>query len=371
MNLDLSPSLAAGLVVWGGLVLGLCLGAVGQATRFCVRGAIADWMIFRGPARMISWLLAIAVGALCVQLLVSTQLLDASRTIAWSDRLVWASYLAGGLLFGYGMVLAGGCPQRSLVKAGAGNLRAMITLLVIAVTAAMTLRGVLAGVRVSLFDSWALQLGSSQDVGTLMARTSLASAQNIRWALVAAMLLVAAGVAWRVRAKLDIGHVVGGVAVGLFVGVALFLTGGIGFFAEHPETLEAAWVGTQTRRPEGLSFSAPLAHSLDLLTLWTDKSMLATFGVTLTVGVLVGSYISARLRREFRLEFFSSPREFGAHMAGGMLMGFGGITALGCSIGNGVTGLALLSAGSMLAVAGICTGAWLALRLQLKRAEKA
>jgi hypothetical protein len=87
-----------------------------------------------------------------------------------------------------------------------------------------------------------------------------------------------------------------------------------------------------------------------------------TFGVMLVLGVLIGSHASARLRGEFKLEGFESPRDFGRHVLGAVMMGFGGVTALGCSIGNGVTGLAWLSSGAILAVAGISGGAWLALR---------
>jgi uncharacterized membrane protein YedE/YeeE len=367
---SITPVAATQYVVFGGLVLGLLFGFVGQATRFCVRGAIADWMIFRGPGRLAAWVLAIGVGAVVVQLLMATGSLDAGRTLAWTPRLLWVSSLAGGLIFGYGMVLAGGCPQRSLVKTGAGSLRSAVTLMVAAVAAMMTLRGMFAPVRVGVFDAFAVQLPQSQDLGTLLAGALPVSAGAIRWLLAVALLAIAVAFAWRVRAA-GRSHAVGGVAVGLLLGAALFLTGRIGFLAEHPETLEAAWLGTQSRRPEGLTFAAPLAHLLDLLTLWTDKATVPTFGVMMVLGVLLGSFASAWTRGEVRLEVFASPREFGAHAMGGLMMGFGGVTALGCSIGNGVTGLALLSAGSILAVIGIVAGAWVALRLQIRRGEQA
>jgi uncharacterized membrane protein YedE/YeeE len=358
------PATIARTVVVGGLLVGLALGIVGQASRFCIRGAIADWMIFRGPARLASWLLAIGVGALCVQGLVSGGMLDATRTIAWSDRLAWLSCAIGGLLFGYGMILSGGCPQRCLVKAGSGSLKALIVLVLVAIAALMTLRGAFAGLRVDYLDAAALPLAGPQDLGGLLSRASGVGAAGLRWALA---LLIAAGAfayAWRARQRLDAVHWIGGIGVGLLLGAALFITGHLGFLAEHPETLESAWLGTQSRRPEGLSFSAPMAAALDLLTLWTDRATVLTFGVAVALGVLVGSHISARLRGEFRLESFTTPGELASHSAGALLMGFGGVTALGCSVGNGVTGLALLSAGSVLAVAGIVAGACLALTVQ-------
>lgn len=370
MSPDVQPDSLTQYVLWGGLLIGLVFGAVGQATRFCVRGAIADWMIFRGPARAIAWFIAVAVGALCVQLLIATGSLDATRTLAWATRLPWASYLFGGLLFGYGMVLCGGCPQRSLVKAGSGSLKAVVTLLVVAIAALMTLRGLFATLRVAVFDRWSLQLSTPQDLGSLLGPLAGLSQDAMRWLLVVLLLALVGWLAWRVRRSLDGTTVAGGAVVGLLVGAAFYLTGRVGFVAEHPETLEAAWLGTQSRRPEGLSFSAPMGHWLDLMTMWSDNSTVLSFGVVVALGVIAGAFASARLRGDFRLEVFANPREFGEHLVGAVLMGFGGVTALGCSIGNGVTGLALLSFGALLGVSGIVTGAWAALRMQERRAMR-
>lgn len=364
MSLPADPATLSRLVVLGGLFLGLLLGAVGQATRFCVRGAVADWVEQRSPGRLVAWLLAIAVGAVGVQALVGFGLVDGTRFLAWSDRVVWVSALVGGLVFGFGMVLAGGCPQRALVRAGSGSLRALVTLVFVALAAAMTLRGLFAVPRADWLDRWTVSVGGPQDLGTVLGGALGLSAQPLRWLLAAAVLAAVVAFAWRMRAGVRRADLVGGIAFGLLLAAALFLTGSMGFLPEHPETLEAAWLGTQSRRPEGLSFSAPLAHTLDLLTLWTDKSMVATFGVTLALGVIAGSALSAKARGEFRLESFESPRQLGAHAGGAVLMGFGGVTALGCSVGNGVTGVAMLSTGALLATAGIVAGAWVALRLR-------
>jgi uncharacterized protein len=357
------------LVLWGGLVLGLAFGAVGQWSRFCVRGAIADWIVFRGNSRLMSWILAVAVAALGTQMLVSLQLFDATRSLAWSNRFAWASCFVGGALFGYGMVLAGGCPQRSLVKTGAGDLKALITLIVTAVAALMTLRGAFAPLRVETLDKWSATLGSPQDLGSMSAAIMPVSASAVRWFVVIALVVLAAWLAWRNRKTMDTSHWIGGIAVGLLVPLAWLLTGHWGFLAEHPETLEPAWMGTQSRRPEGLSFAAPLGHSLDLLTLWSDKNTTASYGITVAIGVLIGSFVTAKLRKDFRLESFQNSTTLVSHLAGGLLMGFGGVTALGCSIGQGLTGLAMLSAGAIVAVLGIVIGAVLAVRSAVRRSE--
>ena len=128
-------------------------------------------------------------------------------------------------------------------------------------------------------------------------------------------------------------------------------------------------LGTYSHRPESLSFAAPLAHGLDLLTLWSDRNTVVSFGVVLAVGVVIGSVASALWRREFRIESFRDAEDLVNHLVGAVLMGFGGVTAMGCSIGQGITGLSLMSAGSCLAVAGIVAGAWIAVRVQLWRME--
>lgn len=356
------PASLAQIVLWGGLFLGLVLGAAGQSSRFCVRGAIADWVVFRSPGRALSWLLAVAVAAVATQAAISLQLFDAGRTLPWSNSFLWLSHLVGGVVFGFGMILASGCPQRNLVKAGSGNLRALVVLMVAAVVAAMTLRGLLALPRVGLLDAAGVQLQGSQDLGAVGSRLLGLPAPALRWALALALATVAGVLVLRHRAALGAKLLAGSVIVGLLVPAAYLLTGNLGFLPEHPETLEAAWLGTQSRRPEGLTFAAPLAHTLDLLTLWSDKAMVPTFGVVLALGVLVGSFASARLRGEFKLESFESPRDLVTHLSGAVLMGFGGITAIGCSIGQGLTGLAMLSAGAVLTVAGMVAGAVLALR---------
>lgn len=368
MDFPLSPQAATRAVVWGALLLGLVLGAAGQASRFCVRGAIADWYLFGGQGRMLSWLLVVAIAALGTQGLIALQVFEAPRALAWSDRFLWASYLVGGLLFGYGMVLAAGCPQRSLVKAGAGNLKAIVTLLVAAIAAQMTLRGVFAEARVRSVDAWAVQLPTPQDLGSLLGAWLPGSAAAWRAGLVALLLAGTLVWLWRRRSHLEPVQWVGSVVIGLLVPAAWWLTGFVGYLPDHPETLEPAWLGTQSRRPEALSFTAPVAHSLDLLTFWSDQNATASFGVMLTLGVLVGSFVSARWRGEFKLESFGSARELRGHLLGGLLMGVGGVTAAGCSVGQGVTGLAMLSAGAALAVLGIVAGALLALRAEVAQA---
>jgi len=253
------------------------------------------------------------------------------------------------------------------VRAGSGSLKAWVTLVVAAVAAQMTLRGVLAMPRTAVLDAAGIRLPTSQDLGSILSPLLGMPAAGLRWAALALLLATASLLLWRSRSAMDPGHWIGGVGVGLLIPAAWALTGHLGFIPEHPDSLEAVWMATYSHRPEALSFAAPIAHGLDLLTLWSDRNNTLSFGVVLTLGVLLGSAVSAAVRREFRVESFRDAADLGNHLLGGLLMGFGGVTAMGCSIGQGISGLSLLSAGSCLAVAGIVTGAWLSLRLQTWR----
>jgi uncharacterized protein len=278
-----NPASIARVVVFGGLVLGLLLGLVGQSTRFCVRGAIADWVDLGKRERFAGWMLAVGVGAIGLQALVAAGLVDATRTLAWSPRFAWVSCIVGGLIFGFGMILADGCPQRSLVKAGSGSLRSALVAVVAALAAVMTLRGVLAPARANWLDVWSVQLSGPQDLGHVLATATSAPAGTMGWVLAALVFAATIGYAWRKHRGALRETWVGGISVGLILMAALYLTGRYGFVAEHPETLETAWLGTQSNRPEGLNFTAPLANALDLLTLWTDKATVPTFGVMLAL----------------------------------------------------------------------------------------
>lgn len=364
MTFPLSPEAAGHAVLWGALCIGLVLGVAAQISRFCTMGALTDFFAYGGVARLLMWLMAIAVAAAGVQTLVSLDLVDATKTLAWSSKFLWLSYAVGGLVFGFGMVLASGCPQRNLVRAGSGNLKSLVTLLVAAVSAQMTLRGVFAIPRAGYLDTFVLNLASPQDWGSLLSPYLDSSPLVIRWAIVGLMFATTLALVYRHRSTLLRSHWVGGIAVGLLVPLALLLTGYVGFIAEHPETLEPAWLGTSSHRPELLTFAAPIAHTVDLLTLWSDRSNTVTYGVLVALGVLLGSAVSSALRKEFRWESFAGTQDMAHHLLGGVLMGIGGVTAMGCSIGQGVSGLAMLSAGAVLAVFGIVVGSWAGFRYQ-------
>jgi uncharacterized membrane protein YedE/YeeE len=166
-------------------------------------------------------------------------------------------------------------------------------------------------------------------------------------------------------------YLLGGIVVGLVIVGGWYVSGRLGHVAEHPETLQEAWVATNTGRMESLSFVAPQAFLLELLMFWTDKSKAVTFGIASALGVIAGSLAYALVSKSFRLESFRDAPDMLRHIAGGVLMGFGGVVALGCTIGQGITGFSTLAAGSILTFFAIVAGAAATMKFQYWRMTRA
>jgi hypothetical protein len=164
-------------------------------------------------------------------------------------------------------------------------------------------------------------------------------------------------------------QVLGAIVLGLLVAGGWYVSGHLGY-GENPDTLETVYFATNTRTIESLSFVAPLAYSLELLLMWTDASLHATFGIASVLGIVGGSAAYALATRKFRWEGFASMADLRNQLVGSVLMGFGGVTALGCTIGQGLSGLSTMALGSFIAVAGIVTGCVATLKLMLWQMER-
>ena len=360
----------ASLVAWGGFALAFVFGAVAVKTHFCTMGAVSDIVNMGDWTRMRMWVLAIAVAIIGATALELAGVFKLADSIYPTANFAWLAYAIGGALFGFGMVLGSGCGSKTLVRIGGGNLKSLVVALCLAIAAYMTLKGLFAPLRVALVEATAIQLAGTQDLPALAARAFGLD----RPALLALFVALTAGglfafvFARREGRSFDV--VLGGIVVGLVVVGGWLLTGHFGHLAEHPETLEEAWIATNTGRMESLTFVAPQAYTLELGMLWTDKSKLVTFGVASALGVIAGSFAYSIATGRFRLEGFRDSEDLANHMVGGVLMGIGGVTAMGCTIGQGITGLSTLAAGSFIAFAGIIGGAIASLKYQSWRIER-
>lgn len=363
---ELDVSLLTNKIVGAAFLLSILLGIVMRATHFCTLGAISDIALMGHWGRMRMWLVAIAVAILGTNLLGYMGFIDTSKSLYSGARLLWLSYLVGGVLFGMGMVFASGCGSKNLIRLGGGNLKSWVVFLAMGVASLATLHGVFALMRVASVDSIFIMLPVSQDLPSLLTNL-FQNTQRAVWQLILACgfsgLFLIVGL-WRGSLRDDWQRLSGGVIVGLVVVALWFLSGHLGYLSEDPNTLEEIFLATNSRRMEALSFVVPYGYTLDLLMRGSDVSQRVTLGIACLLGLPVGALIHAVVTRSFRWEGFRSVEDTALHLLGGVLMGVGGVMALGCTIGQGISGLSVLSVGAPIAVVAMVFGAFLGLHYQ-------
>jgi len=342
-------------------LVGIVFGAVVNKTNFCTMGAVSDWVNMGNKGRLRAWFLAIGIATLVTQTMQFNGIIDLSEAIYLTPNFGWLGYLAGGFLFGIGMTLASGCVNRTLVRVGSGNLKSLVVLIIIGLTAYMTMRGVLALVRINIFEVTNINLAeheiSNQGIGTLassvlgLANTALI--HNITTVLVAGGLIVYALKGRELRRSFD--NILAGVAIGLIIPAGWYITGVIGFDDFEPLRLES------------YTFTGPIAEGLMYLMTFTGSTI--NFGVAAVFGMILGSFLYGILSGKFRVESFSSREDMVRHLTGGVLMGFGGVLALGCTIGQGITGMTTLALGSLMALISIVFGSALTMKVEYYRLD--
>jgi len=342
-------------VGWGGLLIGVVFGFVLQRTNFCTMGSLSDIMNFGDWRRFRAWLLAAAVAMVGVYLLGPLDLGDITNSLYVSPNLAWGGHVLGGLIFGVGMVLSGGCVSKNLVRAGGGDLRALIVLWLIGGTAYMTIGGLFAETRVAVVGAMTLDLTqygiADQRIGSILSGLSGLSEDT---AGLAAYLVLILGIAVYVfkdaAFRSSPRDIVAGVGIGLCVTAGWWLTAfTFDEFADNP-TLAS------------LSYVRPAGDSIDYFMRFTaDKT--PSFAVATTVGALLGAFIGAVSQKKFHLATFSDPSDTLRNLFGAVLMGIGGVTALGCTIGQAVTGFSTLATGSLITFIFIIVGGYIAMKV--------
>jgi hypothetical protein len=341
------------------------IGAVTSKTNFCAMGAVSDWMNIGDTGRMRAWVFSMAVALAGVIVLEAAGIADVSGETFPPYRtanFAWLRYLVGGLMFGIGMTLAGGCGNKTLVRIGGGNLKSLV---VVAIFAACAYLMLWTPLYEKAFMPWVaattVNLQSygvaNQELGTVLAGMfGMGRSQALNLAVAAA---VAAGMlVFCFRSpdfRNDRDHILGGAVVGLAIVFGWWLTGGsIG--REWRDYAEMATVVPSRVQVQSYTFAAPMG---DTLRYFLDplNFSLVNFGVAALAGVILGSSLRAVLDDQFRLEWFGSWRDFANHAVGGVLMGIGGVLSMGCTFGQAITGISTLAVGSILTFLAIVIGA--------------
>jgi uncharacterized protein len=342
---------AGNIVVYAGLAIGLLYGAVALLSGFCLLSSLRGWWA-RGDSRLIrTYALALGVAIAATQLLAARGVIDIGKSIYLQPSFSAPLMFVGGLLFGYGMVLANGCGSRALVLLGRGNLRSFVVIIVLGIVAQMTLKGLIAPGRIAL-----LQVSQTTpkiiSLPPLLALTGISEsfARTLAASVIAgALIIFAFAHAPFLRSW---GQIAAGLIVGLLVTAGWFTTGYLGADDFNPVAVTS------------LTFIAPIADAVQYAMLSTGLSL--NFGITMVAGVFAGSLVTALSSRRFQWEGFTSPRHMLRSIGGAALMGAGGAMAYGCSIGQGLTGVSTLALASFVAVAGILLGTAAGLRGALR-----
>lgn len=342
------------VVAWVGLAIGVVFGMVLERTRFCAMGALSDLLAFNDRRRLRAWLLASAVAIIGAQSLQGAALIDLGLSIYLAPSFNWLGNILGGLMFGVGMVFAGGCASRNLVRLGAGDARAAVVLVVMGVCAYMTISGVLGPLRVALERATAIALpnATDQSLTTLLSLATGWSRPATRWLVSSAIaggLLVYCLRDGEFRRAPALW--VGGIAVGMCV-VAAWAVSGLAYdeFAATPQL------------PQGLSFVRPSGDTLEYLERYSANPV-PDFGVATVMGTVLGAFVAALGAGRFTLAGFADRADTLRNLAGAALMGVGGVVAMGCSIGQSLSGVSTLAVGSLLAAVSLVAGGVLGLRM--------
>lgn len=342
-------------------LVGIVFGAVVNKTNFCTMGAVSDWVNMGNKGRLRSWFLAIGIATLVTQILQFKGVIDLNGAIYLTPNFGWLGYLVGGFLFGVGMTLASGCVNRTLVRVGGGNLKSLVVMIVIGLTAYMTMRGLLALVRINVFEVTNINLADhdipDQGIPTLassvlgLANTALV--HNIVTVIIAGGLIAYALKDRELRHSFD--NILAGIAIGLIIPAGWYITGVVGFDDFEPLRLES------------YTFTGPIAEGLMYLMTFTGSTI--NFGIAAVFGMILGSFLYVILTGKFRLESFSDRGDMVRHLIGAVFMGFGGVLALGCTIGQGITGMTTLALGSFLALVSIIFGSALTMKVEYYRLD--
>jgi hypothetical protein len=343
---DLISTHAPLALALGGLVIGMAFGAIVVRTNFCAMGSISDMVAFGDARRFRAWLLAAATALAGAQALDWAGLVSLSRSMYLGANVSWVGHILGGLMFGYGMVFAGGCASRNLARIGSGDLRALLTLIVMGVFAYITIGGLIGPLRDLMERTTAWRTGArTQGLGELLAPVSPFGAGALTIGVTA--LVVAAVLIYCFKDKAfrsSRTHVLSGLGIGLCATAGWLLTG-LAFddLADKPQA------------PISLTFVRPVGDTIEWLERFT-AAMVPGFGVATVIGVVVGAFLAARLSGKFRLQTFSDLADTRRSLYGAMLMGVGGILALGCTMGQAITGVSTLALGSFLTFPALVAG---------------
>ncbi|MFL2552864.1 MAG: YeeE/YedE family protein [Gammaproteobacteria bacterium] len=356
-------------------ILGFILGYVVNKTNFCTMGAVSDLVNIGDSSRLKAWLLAITTAIVGVTSLEYLGIVDVSESrIPYRNSvLFWPRYIIGGIMFGIGMTLASGCGNKILIRIGGGNLKSIFVLLIAGLMALLMTRTDFYGL---IFHSWMSPISPDlaklgipdQSVQTIFSSLTNIDAGNILITIFIPLLICFFLLKYIFSSytSLSSDNILSGVVVGLVVTLAWLISGGeLGqAWIENNDFLDTPYpsVGVQS-----FTFINPMGEVLIYTSSVFDNFYL-TFGVTALISTIVGSFVYSLISNNLRIEWFANKHDFFRHFIGAVLIGIGGVLSLGCTIGQGVSGVSTLAIGSIITLLSIIFGASLMMKIEYYKA---
>ena len=380
---------AQSFFLWSTFIIAVILGVVVNKTNFCTMGAVSDLVNMGDSGRLRAWILAATVALIGVVLLESLGMVNVSSTLPpyRGSEFQWGRYILGGVLFGIGMTFASGCGNKTLIRIGGGNIKSIFVFVVISIIAYYMVdpfKELSATWYQTYFSSWlgqaSISLNTPQDLGSIAGNWFGVDAMTMRIVLGSIVAIIALRYIFRDADFRQSGdNIFAGVAIGLIVLLAWYFTSNTSvnsedgavsltqFYGEWDMLMDSEAGkpknGSTNLQSQSFTFISPIGQMFGYVGSSFSNAFL-TFGVVSVLGVIVGSFIWTLVTRSFRVEWFNSFKDFYMHMIGAVLMGFGGVLGLGCTVGQSISGVSTLALGSFLVFISIVFGSALTMKIQ-------
>ena len=308
------------------LILGTVFGMVAQKQQFCFSGSIKDYILTKSTKRASSVVMAMIVAIISTAIMSSIFDIDLSQSNYYKEDINYFVIIIGAALFGIGMMLADGCGNRQLIKFAQGDSNSLITIIFIGIFAYATTKGILYGLLEPIINNeFLINLSSF--------------IPNITMNIYVVLAILAALLFYLIKKIKRLPTLWDGVVIGILVSIAWYISGVMG-----EQSME------RVIPLAGITFVYPTAKSLELFMFYQVNEL--SFAISLVFGVLFGTFIMSFINKKYSFGCTAAQNinRTKYNMIGGALMGTGGVLSIGCTVGQGLTGLSTLAFASALAI---------------------
>ena len=357
------------LLVTNGLVLGLCAGFTMHRSDFCLAGIFRDLFIFRQVV-MLRFLFLLV----CVSIL----LFEAARLCGLIKTYPFPNFgppslttVIGGIVFGIGMVLAGGCVVGTLYKMGAGSILSAVAFIgmIVGSVAYAEINVLWSTLRTATTFSKASTIPQSLGIDPFLLMLmffAVSSYWCFRWYRAGKLVRASAAAGYLQPYKAAVILALVGLCSVILMGKPVGITTAYAKMGAYVESAVLKDHFQQLGKVKPQEYINPITR---VRLPWSTEPGFDAVSLTqfpLIFGIIAGGALSALLLREFKVYYRVPPRQYVSAIIGGIGMGLASRMAPGCNVWHLLGGLPILAWQSLLFVAGMIPGAWLGSKLLVK-----